>query len=562
MKLHLFPDWRLNNKLLSIGIISTLLFTLTICFVILPQVETYLRTEKIEGLKNLIDLTSSTLSTYEMKIKLGAMTDEDAKQRVIEELGALTYAGDNYFWINNLDQTIIMHPKSPELVGKNMQGTKDPDGILLFQKFVDTCKRSGEGFVHYMWPKPGNNAPVPKISYVRLFEPWGWVVGTGIYVPDLQKKIALLRNLSLGNTALVGLLTIALTYYIAIRITRPISECVHFAEKVAGGDLAETLEVRSRDETGQLVKALNHMVAELGAMFRDVAEGVTTLANSSTELSAVSQQLAASSEQTTGKAQAVAGAAEEMSANMNSVSAASEQTVANVGGVASAAEEMATTVKEIAQNAERARGVTDHTVTVVSSASEKVDQLGTAANQIGKVTEVITEISEQTKLLALNATIEAARAGEAGKGFAVVATEIKGLAKQTTDATNEIRHTIHGIQEKTVATVSEIKEISSVASDVKDIVATIASAIEEQAAVVEEVSGNVVHASTGLNEVSENVSQSTDVATEVARDIGEVLQAANEMQEGGRQVDASAHVLSRLSEQLNEMTRRFELSTT
>jgi methyl-accepting chemotaxis protein len=193
-----------------------------------------------------------------------------------------------------------------------------------------------------------------------------------------------------------------------------------------------------------------------------------------------------------GRSNSVAGAAEAMSATMNSVAAASEQTATNVNMVASATEEMTATVQEIAHNSEKARTITESAVTQAGSASQKVGELGRAANEISNVTEVITEISEQTNLLALNATIEAARAGEAGKGFAVVANEIKELAKQTAQATQEIKAKIEGIQGSTAGTVNQIEQITGVINEVNEIVGTIATAVEEQAATSREITEQLV----------------------------------------------------------------------
>lgn len=198
------------------------------------------------------------------------------------------------------------------------------------------------------------------------------------------------------------------------------------------------------------------------------------------QLAAIADQMAAGAEDTASRSSQVAAAAREMSSNQDSVAAAMEQASTNVNMVAAAAEEMSSTIDAIAQNSSRAKDITAQAVDQSKIASNRVDELGRAASEITKVTEAITDISEQTNLLALNATIEAARAGEAGKGFAVVANEIKALAKQTAEATLDIKNKIKGIQEATGITVTEINDISSVITDVDQIVAAIASAVEEQ----------------------------------------------------------------------------------
>ncbi len=342
-------------------------------------------------------------------------------------------------------------------------------------------------------------------------------------------------------------------------ISKPVTESVAFAQKMADGDFTAKLDIDRGDEIGVLAKALNHMVTNIGTIFKDIARGVETLTTSSAELSAVSDQMSAGAEQTSSRANTVAVASEEMSANMESIAAAVEQASTNVGIVASSAEEMTATIDAIAKNTEKASRITAEAVKESNSASEAVNQLGQAAQQIGQVTETITEISEQTNLLALNATIEAARAGEAGKGFAVVANEIKELARQTAEATGEIKRRIDGIQSSTNGTVDQISQISKVVHQVNEIVSGIATAVEEQSVTTKEISENVLQASQGIAEVTENVSQSSGVAGEVARDIAEVNQAASEISNSGSQVNMSAGELSGLAEKLSEMVGRFKL---
>jgi methyl-accepting chemotaxis protein len=342
-------------------------------------------------------------------------------------------------------------------------------------------------------------------------------------------------------------------------ITVPISKAVDLAERLSDGDLTKTLDIDRQDEVGTLAKALNAMVSNLRQMFTDISQGVETLSSSSTELSAISHQMTLGSEQTSNKAGAVATAAEEMSSNMSAVASAAEAASTNVSMVATSAEEMTATINEIAQNSEKARSITNQAVSEARKASDGVGQLGAAAKEIGKVTETITEISEQTNLLALNATIEAARAGEAGKGFAVVANEIKELAKQTAEATVEIKNKVQGIQNSTEGTVTQIEQILKIVHDVNDIVSTIATAVEEQSVTTKEIANNVTQASQGIQEVTENVAQSSTVAGEIARDISDVNQASGEISNSSAQVNLSAEELAKLAEGLKALTAKFRI---
>ena len=340
--------------------------------------------------------------------------------------------------------------------------------------------------------------------------------------------------------------------------------CPRILKGKAGGgiDSCEECEVFQKvkvDEIGELARSLNRFFGGLQQMIKEIQDNAGHLTSSSETLTSISAQMAAGAEQTSGISNTVATSAEEMSSNMSSVAAAVEQASANTNMIASSAEQMAATINEIAQNSEKARSITGGAVSQAKNSAERVGELGSAAQEISKVTETITEISEQTNLLALNATIEAARAGEAGKGFAVVANEIKELARQTADATGEIKKRIEGIQNSISGTITDIEQVPQVINDVNQIVSTIATAVEEQSVTTKEIAENVAQTSTGIGEVTENVTQSTTVAGEIAKDISEVNQAAGEMANSSSQVNMSAEELSKLSEQLKVMVGRFSV---
>jgi methyl-accepting chemotaxis protein len=221
---------------------------------------------------------------------------------------------------------------------------------------------------------------------------------------------------------------------------------------------------------------------------------------------------------------------------------------------------MTSTIAEIAAKAEQARATTAQATHQAQQVTGLMGQLTQAAQAIGKVTETITSIADQTKLLALNATIEAARAGAAGKGFAVVAHEIKELARQTAEATEDIKGKVHGIQSSTQGTLGGLQQITAVIGHVDENVNTIATAIEEQSTVTKDIAQNVAQAAAGVKDSNQRVAQISTVSSEVARDIALVNQATAEIADGSRQVLASADDLSRLSEGLRQTVGRFKLS--
>jgi methyl-accepting chemotaxis protein len=344
-----------------------------------------------------------------------------------------------------------------------------------------------------------------------------------------------------------------------VQLLRRLGNIGQFAERLGDGDLTVSSGFKEKDELGQIGRTLDEMVANLRRMFQSINSDAAVLNTSAADLFQISRTVSAGTHEVSAHSEGVAAAAEQMSASMHTVAAAVEEASSNVSVMASAADGMKSTIEKIAQSTDAAREITKKAVSQSSMAQQRVGQLGASAQDISKVTETITEISEQTNLLALNATIEAARAGEAGKGFAVVANEIKELAKQTADATHDIRGKIESIQKSATDTVSEIGEITAVVKNVDEIVSAIAMAVEEQSATTSEIANNVIQASQGIREVTENVAQNSSTAQEIAKSISDVSRNSSEISGGSAQVSKAAEGLSLLSKSLVTSTGRFKL---
>lgn len=363
---------------------------------------------------------------------------------------------------------------------------------------------------------------------------------------------------------LVGLGAMSSIFVFIIRrqVSRPVLDVSGHLLNMAEGDFSSDFNqaaLARTDEMGSMARAMDKLNSDLRKSLGDVRQGVSTLASASTELTSVAQGMTHSSAQTSERSATVAAAAEEMCANSMSVSSGMEQTANNLQSVAAATEEMTATMGEIAGNTEKARSTTQQAVSQADRVTATMRELGRAAQEIGKVTETITSISNQTNLLALNATIEAARAGAAGKGFAVVATEIKELAQQTANATEEIKGKIASIQTSTRGAVGDIEAISQVIREVSEIVSAISASIEEQSVVTRDIAMNISQGSHGVQEANERVAQTAQAALSVARDIASVDQAGQEMNEGSSQVHGAAEELSHLAEQLQSMLARFKV---
>jgi methyl-accepting chemotaxis protein len=365
----------------------------------------------------------------------------------------------------------------------------------------------------------------------------------------------------LSIAVFLGGVIVTICLVIARSITRPINNTVRMLRDLAQGegDLRQRLEVNTKDEIGELAQLFNTFVGKIQLAIKNIAGNAKTLAGASTELSATATQLAGGAEETTNQSATVASAAEEMAANMNNMAAASEQMTTNIKTVASATEQMTASITEIAKNAEQAATVAENAAQMAQSSNDSIGQLGSAADEIGKVIQVIQDIAEQTNLLALNATIEAARAGDAGKGFAVVATEVKELAKQTAEATEDIRKRIEGVQSSTSQAVKSIGQISDIIHQVNEISRTIASAVEEQSVTTKEIAQNVAQTSHAAETVSIGVTESASASKEITQNITGVDQAAKQTAEGAAQTQTAGEELSRLAEELQTLVHQFQV---
>ena len=471
------------------------------------------------------------------------------KAQYFTELIASRKVGNTGYGIMiNKNGLVLAHPKPEHIMKLNASG------IAEMKVYTDKMIAGETGVESYVFKG------VPKIAGFAPVGVNGWSVSATQNENEFLAASHSIRNTNAIITLIAGLIVTVIVLLAARGIVRPINAAVAGLKDIAQGegDLTMRLEVRSHDEVGELARWFNVFIEKLQGIIKDITGGVATLSSSSTELSAISEQMSQGVATVSEKATTVAAAAEEMNANMSGVAAAMEESSTNTNMVATAAEEMSATIGEIAKNAEKARGISDEAAHKASSASTNMDRLGEAANAIGKVIETITDISEQVNLLALNATIEAARAGDAGKGFAVVANEIKELAKQTAAATQDIKGKIEDIQGTTNATVGQIGEITKVITDVNEVVATIATAVEEQSVATREIAGNVAQASQGIQEVNENVNQSSTVSAEISQEIADVSVSMNEMSTSSSQVNLSAQELSKLSESLKHMVGQFK----
>lgn len=475
--------------------------------------------------------TASSIVKKEMKLhenNPNKYTKEIAQKKASDAINSLNYENGNYFWIHNYDNIMISHPKS-SLVGTNIMNIKDSDGTPLFIEMTETVKKYGSGLIPYKWTKPNSNEVGDKISYVYGIPEWKWIIGTGIYIDDVNTLF--MKDFKVNLIIFVisySLLTIIM-FLISKSITTPINETIKAMNDISegNGDLTKRFDATGSDEISQLKNAFDLFAKKLSnqiSLFVPVSE---SLSDTTKNIKNTSFNMVSNTKEQNDQLFAISASVNEM------VSTTSEITK-NIAEVAGSVTFIDKELNEVQTQAEGSKEATEHLSTALTDSFNEVSDLVGQAENINEVIHVINSIADQTNLLALNAAIEAARAGDAGRGFAVVADEVRKLASQTQESVQDISKVINEIKDKiekvsvniegtkefsdsskTLAeqTLISVEEVKIKNLQVNDMCQQIAVATEEQSSTNEEIHKNIEVVSQSSNDL-QNQAEDLNNATE------------------------------------------------
>ena len=491
--------------------------------------------ERQSGVRQNVEAAHALLVHFHEQVGKGVLTEPEAKQRALEAIKGMRYNGAEYFWINDMHPTMVMHPIKPELDGTDLSDNKDPTGKHLFVESVNTVKASGGGFVPYMWPKPGSANPVQKLSYVKGFAPWGWVVGSGVYVDTIEAAMAQRLVIIVAGCLVLAAMLIGISLLISRSFHQQLGgEPIYAAEvthRIAAGDLTTQVALKPGDQSS-LLFAIGSMREELAGIVERVREG----------------------------SQSVAIASAEIAQGNNDLSARTESQASSLEQTAASMEELRGTVNQNADKAHQANQLAMTASTVAAHGGEVVGQvvdtmrgINEASKRIADIIGVIDGIAFQTNILALNAAVEAARAGEQGRGFAVVATEVRSLAGRSADAAKEIKTLIS-------ASVDKVEQGSALVDQAGVTMTEVVDSIRRVTDLMGEISAASREQSQGVAQVGEAVTQMDHVTQQNAALVEQMAAAASSLKtqaqelvqtvsifklEGGDALSAKAQVRSR-----------------
>jgi methyl-accepting chemotaxis protein len=532
----------LTKLYFAMGVVALPLLLLQPLYV-LPTIRAQLSADRERALRQVVEMAYVVMETNEARVRAGELTTAQAQEEASRLLQQLRYGEAEYFWVNDLSTRLVMHPHLPAMRGKDLTGYRDAAGRPVFVDVVKLAREQGEGFISYLATRPGDTAPLPKESYVKLFAPWGWVVGTGVYVEDIDREVSSLQErlwLASGAALLLALLLAAV---FSRAVTRPILELAAAAHRMEAGDLSVTVPVGSKDEVGKLGNAFNSMVQGVQGMVKGLAGVAVSTVADADRIRRFADNLSRATREQSEQLQQLAESVQQMS---RSLSQEAEQALSTADAAAQnghLAEEGGAAVRAAARKI-------SEIVEVVQKSEERVVRLQTSGTVVAQMLQLIQDVSNETSVLAVNTAIEAARAGEHGKGFGVVASEVRKLADRSREAVEQIEHLLKRNQEDISVAAALMREGTT--------------KVEEGMQLSSEAGDRLSRIVTGAREIHTRVGQlavdssrQSNSSTRIAERIHAVSNNSLEAVTGVEQIAQSVLDLHRQAQQLWKLASRF-----
>jgi methyl-accepting chemotaxis protein len=523
----------------------TLSGLLVLCLVSLFLLRDSMLEDRKEKVLNLIEVANGIIEHQYRQVATGQLSVEAAQKSARDSLRDLRYGDNDYFFIFDTRGNYLMMGANTAVEGQNRIDLKDTDGKFLIRELI-AAAQTGGGFVDYQFPRGGQQQAEPKLSYARLFAPWGWVIGTGIYIDDVdvhfRKAAALLGGISL----MLLLLLTAFGFLVSRSVLQQLGGEPKFAgevmERVAAGDLTASVD---NAPAGSLLHALGGMVGSLRQMVGEINGDANRLVENADLIARASDDVARAAEHQSDATSAMAAAIEQLTVTSNHISDSARDTSLD----SITAVELSDQGSQRVGQASRAIQLIAETV---SDASKRIHALEERASQISSVASVIKDIAGQTNLLALNAAIEAARAGEQGRGFAVVADEVRKLAERTALATTEIEQMIVGIQGDTVGAVEAMNEALP---EVEQGVQLATSAAESLRAIETGARRTLAR----IGEVADATREQSTASTSIAQRVEQIANMVEETSDAIRGTAVTAQQLQGIALNLKQLISRFRV---
>ncbi|MFT5708278.1 MAG: methyl-accepting chemotaxis protein [Oceanospirillaceae bacterium] len=495
----------------------------------LTNMREQLEISKADQSKEIVMSASNIANHFYTQYKKGDIPEAQARKSALEAISAMRYDDQNYVFISDLNAYMISHPIKPQLNGKDMSNTSDPHGFKLFAEFAKLAKKQGGGMITYYWPKPEFIDPIEKITYIHLMKEWGWVIGTGVYVDDLDQIFyqELINVIILLSLLMPIILIVAVI--ISRNITGPIAQINEAMQRMALGDFTVIATYTSRDEIGHLAKNLNTTTHALSDLIKQVESSCLLIKQSTQSAAVTTVQTFDGINRQKDQTEALAAAVNEMSLTAQEVAHTANLTADHSRSANGAAQQ--------------GREIVESTIGRINLVSAEMQSLLVTMEQLQQDTEevetilnVISNISDQTNLLALNAAIEAARAGDQGRGFAVVADEVRQLAKRTQESTSQIRELNERLKSAFTNAVTIVEKgheytqhSTSSAQDASDYINTISLKINEILEMNDQVANSAGQQSIVAEEINQSISTISNIAEETSLGANEIAQASQSL---------------------------------